>query len=120
MTVLSLSPDLDQRVTSSTDEPLGAGAEAGGPADRVAADGVGVVDLLGLPGVVGGVGEDGDGAVAGAAHKDQTMVMGSPLDAVHTRVMVDILMDLGPLASSLLKRNIVNSILVILSSSMFE
>ena len=50
--------------------PLDPAAERGGPGHGVAADGVGVVDLLGLPLVVGAVGEHGDGAVTGAAGQD--------------------------------------------------
>merc|ERR1719392_47183 len=71
----------------------------------VTSDGVGVVDLLGLPGVVGGVGQHGDGPVTGPAHQDQTLVVGRPLDTVDTAVMVYILVDLSPLVASFLPNN---------------
>ena len=76
---------------------------------------MGVVDFLGFPGVVGGVGQGGDGAVTGAAHQDQAGVMGRPLNRVHAAVMVDVFVDLGPLTSPFLNNEenilcIVNSI----------
>ena len=63
---------------------------------------MGVVDLLRLPLVVGRVGEHRDGAIAGPADQDEAKVMRSPLNRVDTAIMVSVLVDLGPLAPTLL------------------
>ena len=74
------------------------GAQTRRIGDKVAADGVGVVDLLRLPLVVSRVGEHGDGAIAGPTDQNKAKVMRCSLDRTDTAVMVGILVYLGPLA----------------------
>ena len=74
-----------------------------GPADGVAADGVRVGDLLRLPAVGGvDVAQHGDCPVARAANQDQAELVRRPAHRVHRRVVVAVLVELGPAAGGVL------------------
>ena len=74
-----------------------------GPADGVAADGVGVGDLLLLP-AAGGVhvAQHRDGPVARAADQDEAELVRRPADRVDRGVVVAVLVELGPAARGVL------------------
>ena len=80
----------------------GRGGERG-PADGVAADGVGVGDLLLLP-AAGGVhvAQHRDGAVARAADQDEAELVRRPADRVDRGVVVAVLVEPGPAARGVL------------------
>ena len=96
-----VSPCINQPKTFLS--PGGGRGGEWGPADGVAADGVGVGDLLLLP-AAGGVhvAQHRHGPVARAADQDEAELVRRPADRVDRGVVVAVLVELGPAARGVL------------------
>uniref|UniRef100_A0A6B0UZV2 Putative secreted protein n=1 Tax=Ixodes ricinus TaxID=34613 RepID=A0A6B0UZV2_IXORI len=108
-----VSPDLDQVVAASGRKLLSHALKGAArlspfrrdycrsPAHGVAANRVGIADLLGLPDAVATHGQYGHGPVRAPACQHEAKLVGRPADGVHRGVVVGVLVELVPPAVGL-------------------